>query len=88
MLAETKKVRIFATASRETANKDEILRTAVTVRSILSCKRTRERETATAVRTENFFKNIFEKKFGGLKNPPYLCKRFSDKTEARKKRVL
>ena len=28
------------------------------------------------------------KKFGGLKNPPYLCKRFSDETEAEKKRVL
>ena len=34
------------------------------------------------------FSKIFSKKFGGLKNPPYLCKRFSDKTEAEKKRVL
>ena len=34
------------------------------------------------------FSKIFSKKFGGLKNPPYLCKRFSDETEAQKKRVL
>ena len=30
------------------------------------------------------FSKIFSKKFGGLKNPPYLCKRFSDETEATK----
>ena len=39
-----------------------------------------------------FERKIFSKKtsekFGGLKNPPYLCKRFSDETEAQKKRVL
>ena len=34
------------------------------------------------------FSKIFSKKFGGLKNLPYLCKRFSDETEAQKKRVL
>ena len=28
------------------------------------------------------FSKIFSKKFGGLKNPPYLCKRFSDITGA------
>ena len=47
--------------SRETASEDEILGTAGLARSILSYKQTREREIATAVRTENFFKNIFEK---------------------------
>ena len=34
------------------------------------------------------FSKIFSKKFGGLKNSPYLCKRFSDEAEAKKKRVL
>ena len=36
----------------------------------------------------NFFRKKTSEKFGGLKNPPYLCKRFSDETEAQKKRVL
>ena len=70
--------------SRETASKDEILGTAGTVKSILSCKQTREREIASAVRVKNFFEKKTSEKFGGLKNPPYLCKRFSDETEATK----
>ena len=53
--------------SRETASEDEILWTAGAARSILSCKRTRERETATAVRTENFFKKNFEKSLADWK---------------------
>ena len=32
------------------------------------------------------FSKKTSEKFGGLKNPPYLCKRFSDITEATKKR--
>ena len=69
--------------SRENASEDEILGTAGAARSILSCKRTREREIASAVRMKKFFEKTSEK-FGGLKNPPYLCKRFSDITEATK----
>ena len=73
--------------SRENASKDDILRTAGTVKSILSCKQTREREIASATRMKNFFEKT-SKKFGGLKNPPYLCKRFHGETEAQEKRVL
>ena len=80
-MRERKKCVPLHPLSRENASKDDILRTAGTVKSILSCKQTREREIASAVRTENFFEKTSEK-FGGLKNPPYLCKRFSDTTEA------
>ena len=86
-MRERKKCVPLHPLSRENASKDDILRTAGTVKSILSCKQTREREIASAVRTENFFKN-FSKKFGGLKNPSYLCKRFSDTRKRQKKRVL
>ena len=47
--------------SRETASEDEILGTAGAARSILSCKQTREREIASAVRTKNFFEKNFGK---------------------------
>ena len=80
-MRERKKCVPLHPLSRENASKDDILRTAGMVKSILSCKQTREREIASAVRTENFFEKT-SKKFGGLKNPPYLCKRFSDTTEA------
>ena len=73
--------------SRENASKDDILGTAGTVKSILSCKQTREREIASAVRMKNFFEKTSEK-FGRLKKSPYLCKRFLNETEAQKKRVL
>ena len=87
-MRKRKKYVLLHPLSRENASKDDILRTAGTVKSILSCKQTREREIASAVRMKNFFEKKTSKKFGGLKNPPYLCKRFSDKTEAEKKRVL
>ena len=87
-MLERKKCVPLHPLSRENASEDDILRTTGTVKSILSCKQTREREIASAVRTKNFFEKKTSKKFGGLKNPPYLCKRFSDETEAGKKRVL
>ena len=86
-MLERKKCVPLHPLSRENASKDDILRTAGTVKSILSCKQTREREIASAVRTKFFFEKT-SKKFGGLKNLPYLCKRFHDETEAQKKRVL
>ena len=86
-MLERKKCVPLHPLSRENASKDDILRTTGTVKSILSCKRTREREIASAVRTKNFFEKTSEK-FGELKNPPYLCKRFHDETEAEKKGVL
>ena len=61
MLAGKKKVRTFASLSRENASKDDILGTAGTVKSILSCKQTREREIASAVRMKNFFRKNFGK---------------------------
>ena len=87
-MLERKKCVPLHPLSRENASKDDILRTAGTVKSVLSCKQTREREIASAVRAKNFFEKKLRKKIGGLKNPPYLCERFHDETEAQKKRVL
>ena len=57
--------------------------------SILPCGCARERERISRTPSENlleiFFKKL-SKKFGGYEKTPYLCKRFTPETGARKKR--